>query len=127
VQVNISLHQAFSTQLAQRGMALPAPVSGFGLIDTGASSSCIDEQVALSMALPAIDVVTMASASHPSTACNVYPVMFELIGFSIRVEIPRAIGANLRAQGIVALLGRDVLANGTLFYNGITGQITFGV
>ena len=50
---------------------------------------------------------------------------FEIIGSGLRVAIPRAIGANLQPQGIIALLGRDVLTAGTLFYNGFTGQITF--
>ena len=52
---------------------------------------------------------------------------FEIIGSGLRVAIPRAIGANLQPQRIIALLGRDVLTAGTLFYNGFTGQITFAL
>jgi hypothetical protein len=76
------------------------------------------------MGLPVIDVVQMMSASHAATPANVYPIQLQLIGTPIRVEITRAIGAELKGQGIIALIGRDFLANCTLFYNGVTGALT---
>ena len=36
-------------------------------------------------------------------------------------------GANLKAQGLILLIGRDVLANTVLIYSGATGQVTFMV
>jgi len=43
------------------------------------------------------------------------------------VDAPRAVGAALKAQGIVALIGRDVLQHCTLYYNGPAGQITLSI
>lgn len=127
VQVMIGIAQTFADQLLQQGTALPSPVSGNALIDTGASTTCIDDTVAQSMGLPAIDVVTMASASHASTQQNVYPIHMQIVGSPIRVEVPNAIGANLQVQGIIALIGRDYLQHCTLHYNGITGAITLSI
>ncbi len=127
VQVVAGLAQTFADQLLQHGVSLPQPVSGNALIDTGASTTCIDEKIARQMKLPAIDVVSMASASHAATQQNVYPVQMQIVGSPIRVEIPRAIGANLQSQGIIALIGRDYLRHCTLHYNGVTGEITLAI
>lgn len=127
VQVVLSIGKLFSEQLAQQSLELPTPVSGNGLIDTGASTTCIDDSIAQQMGLPPIDVVMMASASHSSTRQNVYPVQMEIVGSPVRVEIPKAIGASLTGQGIIALIGRDYLQHCTLHYNGLTGAITLSI
>ena len=127
VQVIVAIAQAFSEQLLLSGFSLPKPATGNALIDTGASTTCIDEAIAQQIGLPAIDVVSMASASHASTQQNVYPIQMQIVGSPIRVEVPRAIGANLQPQGIVALIGRDYLQHCTLHYNGITGEITLSI
>lgn len=51
----------------------------------------------------------------------------QIVGTPIRVEVPRAMGANLKPQNLVALIGRDFLQHCTLFYNGFTGQITLSI
>ena len=76
------------------------------------------------MGLPVIDVVGIASASEAEVQRNVYPVQVEVVGFPIRLQAPRAIGAELEGQGYIALLGRDVLQLCTIFYNGPAGEIT---
>ena len=111
--------------LMQKGIALSPPQQGNALIDTGASNTCIDIAIAQALGLPVIDVTKIASASHSSTECNIYPVRFVVPGvFTMNLDIERAIGVNLQSQGIIALIGRDVLKNCTLYYNGPMGQIT---
>jgi len=127
VQVIFGIAQIFADQLLQQGQTLPQPVSGIALIDTGASSTCIDESLAQQMNLPAIDVVQMMSASHDATPTNVYPIQMQVIGTPIRVEVPRALGATLATQGYIALIGRDFLQHCTLFYNGISGEMTLSI
>ena len=127
VQVTVSVAQTVAQQLLQQGIVLPAPVSGWALIDTGAGATCIDEAVAQQLRLPVVDVVQLASASHAATQQNVYPVRIELVGFPLTVDAPRAIGAALGAQGLLALLGRDLLHQCTLFYNGPSGQLTLAM
>jgi predicted aspartyl protease len=127
VQIIIGLAQSFVEQLVQQGQTVPQPVTGMALVDTGASTTCIDDVLAQNLGFPVIDVVQMTSASHAGTEANVYPIQMEIVGSPIRVNVPRAIGANLTPQGIVALIGRDYLQHCTLFYNGFTGEITLSI
>lgn len=126
VPVVLSVAQTIADQLAQQGLPVPAPISGEALIDTGASTTCIDDAKAQELHLPVVDVVNMTSASHASTQQNVYPVLIEVPG-GIRINVPRAIAANLAPQGLVALIGRDFLQRCTLFYNGPNGVITLSL
>jgi predicted aspartyl protease len=127
IQIIASVAQVIADQLLQQGIVVPQPVPGSALIDTGASATCIDDAIARQLRLPAIDVVQMTSASHASTPQNVYPVLIEVVGPGIRINVARAIGANLAPQGIIALIGRDFLQHCTLFYNGVTGEITLAI
>ena len=127
VQVIVGLASSLTTQLVQQGHSVPNPISGLGLIDTGASTTCIDDATAQEMRLPVIDVVHMISASHVSTPANVYPIQLQLVGTPIRIEVSRVMGARLKEQGLIALIGRDFLANCTLFYNGFAGSLTISM
>jgi predicted aspartyl protease len=127
VQVSVSVEQSIAQQLLARGMSLPTPEGGWALIDTGATSTCIDDAAAARLNLPAIDVVTVASASHASTQQNVHPIQIEVIGLPITISAPRAIAAPLVAQGLVVLIGRDVLQHCPLFYNGPAGGFSLSV
>jgi predicted aspartyl protease len=124
VQVSVSVGQIIAQQILQQGGTLPPPVSGLALIDTGATTTCIDEEAARQLSLPAIDVVTVASASHAATEQNVYPISIEVVGLPIVVNASRAIGAALKAQGLLVLIGRDVLQSCVLIYNGPSGHFT---
>jgi predicted aspartyl protease len=127
LQVSVTVEQTVAKNLVQRGIPIPSPITGWGLIDTGASITCIDEEAAQKLQLPAVDVVTMASASQASSQRSVYPIQIEVIGFPIRLQALRAVGAALKAQDLLLLIGRDVLQMCTLFYNGISGEITLSI
>ena len=126
VPVVLSVAQTIADQLMQQGLTVPTPVSGSALIDTGASQTCIDDAIDQQLQLPVIDVVNMTSASHASTQQNIYPVLIEVVG-GIRINVPRAMGANLASQSLAALIGRDFLQRCTLFYNGPSGLITLAL
>ena len=72
VQVEIGVHQVFATELQSQNVALPSAHKGTPLVDTRASVTCVDADLANSMGLPIVDVVTMASASHAGTPANIY-------------------------------------------------------
>lgn len=66
----------------------------------------------------------MSSATHEAIDANVYPALISFTGTPIKINALTAIGANLVGQYLIALLGRDMLQNFTVFYNGAVGQIT---
>lgn len=115
------------TALTQQGKPTPQPVNGWALLDTGASNTCIDEGEAQKMQLPVIGVGSMSSATHAKSPSNIYPIQIEVTGFPIRFQSPRTMGAALKEQGLLLLIGRDLLQYCTLFYNGGTGQITLSI
>jgi predicted aspartyl protease len=127
LQASVSVAQSIAAQLIQQGLPVPPPITGWALIDTGASSTCIDDAAAQQLKLPVVDVVTMSSASHASSQANVYPILIDIAGLPIPINAPQTIGATLAAQGLLLLIGRDVLQHCTLFYNGTTGEITLSV
>jgi hypothetical protein len=89
--------------------------------------SCIDVGAATRLNLPVVNVIKMSSASHVGHPANVYPVKFEMAGFGIKFNVPMVMGAPLAPQGLLALIGRDVLRHCLLAYNGAIGQITLAV
>lgn len=125
LQVSLTIEQNAGKGLVAQGKTLPTPKSGLALIDTGASNTCVDEQAAKELGLPVIDVASMQSASHEKHSCNVYPV--QIITPIVTLNAPRAMGAALASQGLLVLIGRDVLQNCNLFYNGPAGQFTLSL
>jgi hypothetical protein len=124
VPVTVTLADQVASELVKRQEFVPAPASGLALIDTGAISTCIDEETARQMRLPIVNVVNMASASHASTKANQYPVKLEVVGLPMSFNSAIATGAPLRIHGLIALIGRDMLQHCTLIYNGTIGQIS---
>lgn len=126
IQVSVTIEQNAGKALVTQGKPLPAPKTGLALIDTGATGTCIDEKVAQELGLPVIDVAKMTSATHVDQQCNVYPVQINIPPILV-LNSPRTMGAALAAQGLMVLIGRDVLRNCNLFYNGPAGQFTLSM
>ncbi len=125
VQVSVTIEQNAGKGLIAQGKTLPAPLSGLALIDTGASNTCIDELAARELGLPIIDVASMQSATHEKHPCNIYPI--QIITPIVALNSPRTMGAALASQGLLVLIGRDVLQHCTLYYNGPVGQFTLSI
>jgi predicted aspartyl protease len=123
LQVAIKLHPDIEQQLTSQAAEVPPPVTGWALLDTGASTTCLDDQVAEQLSLPVIGTASIGTASHASSRRNIYPVAIEIAGLQTHI-IAKAVGVELSSQGLLALIGRDVLSACTLFYNGLSGEIT---
>ena len=124
LQVSVTIEENFGKALLAQGNALPTPKTGFALIDTGATNTCIDEKAAQELGLPVIDVGVMRSANEEKP-CNIYPVQFSLP--RLVLNSPRTMGADLAPMGLLILIGRDMLRFCTLFYNGPAGQFTLSM
>jgi predicted aspartyl protease len=124
VQVSVGLAQSFAEALLLRGEVIPDAVVGDALVDTGASHTCIDDAVAKNMGLPVVGRIKVGSASHHSTEQNQYPIRIEFLGAGITSNVLQAPAAALAAQGLTMLIGRDILQEFLLVYNGPIGQWT---
>jgi hypothetical protein len=63
--VQIEIPTALATQFRQRGKAIPTPVSGFGLVDTGASVSAIHEAVIQQLDVKPVGIASVGTAGGP--------------------------------------------------------------
>lgn len=93
-----------------------------GLIDTGASHTCVDERVLKGLGLQPVDKV----ASHTPHGVGerlVYPCTLQIPGHPA-VDLPRCLAVDLDSQGIEVLIGRDFLQQKILIYDGTRGNWT---
>lgn len=117
--------------MVKAGQAVPKSVSGIGLIDTGATLTCIQEDILVSLGLNPIGQVNSGTANGPKP-CNIYParIVFPTQGWTL--DLGKAMGVNLAGQvipikppqPIIALLGRNLLEHCVFIYNGIMGLWT---
>ncbi len=127
IPVVVLPHPAFAQALQLAGKPIPAPVQGGAMIDTGATTTCVDGEVAQSMGLAANGVAKMASASHDSSECNTYPVRLTFPIWNVNLDCGKAMGVHIKNQGIIALVGRDLLQNCLLVYNGADGSVSLAI
>jgi predicted aspartyl protease len=127
IPVTLMPPDAIVAALTKEGKPIPPAVTGLALIDTGAGPTSIDEEAAKKLGLPIINMVKLASASHASTDAPVYPVKMVITGLPNAINAPGVVGAPLACQGLVALIGRDLLAMCHFTYNGAAGEFTLCV
>ena len=68
----------------------------------------------------------MTSATHEHEIVPIYAGKIRITGF-LEVETRSAMGANLRPQGLIALIGRDLLENCVLVVNGPDGSFSLSI
>lgn len=126
LMVAVSLSKQFTNAMVQAGKDMPAmeAKNGWALIDTGASNTCIDEAAASALNLPVVGQTKICSASHDATEKSLYPIYLEFLGHGVTFDPILAPGAPLAVQGLLALIGRDILSRCLLVYNGQMGMTT---
>lgn len=129
VPVEISIPSSLAEVYTKKNRAIPQPKSGWALIDTGATKSCVDDKVLIQLGVNPIDRTTI-HGSGGKHEVNVFPAHMRfptMPGFEL--EFSSAIGVNIQAQQvnnqpIIALLGRDILSRCLFVYNGTLGIFT---
>ena len=113
-------------------LPVPNSIPIRGLVDTGASSTCVDPSILQSLGLTPTGIVTV---NTPSTGTQ--PHTTEQFDVSLLVpgsapthapliisNLPVISSELLVAQGFHALIGRDILEECLLEYNGALGLFT---
>ena len=96
---------------------------GPALIDTGANVTCIDSEAAQKSGLTIVGSGKISSATHADEIVPIFAGKLDINGFGT-VTLRQAYGANLAAQNINALVGRDLLETMVLIYNGVEGTFS---
>ncbi len=94
------------------------------MVDTGAGMTAIDESVLMQLGIVSITdrkvFTPMGSAIQ-----RIYPCSIEFPDSNVpAVRSLFVLGSDLGNQGILGLLGRDVLEHGLFIYNGASGGWT---
>lgn len=108
--------------LAAAGAQLPQAKQGRLLVDTGASKTCIEKDILDALGIPPVSQMNVATPQG-TTVQGVYPCGIAFPGSGLpSIERVFVLGADLKAQNIIGLLGRDVLSTAILVYNGSAGN-----
>ncbi len=97
------------------------------MIDTGAGVSAVDVPVIQQLQIQPVGAIQVLTAGGPQPQQQ-FPASFSFPGTPFpTIFFSFVIGANLAGQGIVALIGRDVLRHFVMVYNGVYGQIILSI
>ncbi|MFN0053921.1 MAG: retropepsin-like aspartic protease [Planctomycetales bacterium] len=124
VQVLVGISWPRRKAMKAANLAVPNPEVGRFLIDTGATSTCIDPRIIQSLGIPPSGSISIQTPSTNSTPhqCSLFDVSLGMAmpGNAIHVfatTLP-VVECQLTSQGIDGLLGRDILDKCLLTYNG---------
>jgi hypothetical protein len=121
--VHIGFDPTFDPQVPGKFPAIPQnPVHA--LVDTGATESCIDTALALSLNLPIVDR-RVISGVHGANDVNMHLAHIHVPSLNFTLYGSFAgVGLSAGGQLHLALIGRTFLQNFTMIYEGRTGSVT---
>jgi predicted aspartyl protease len=125
-QVNIAVSAAAETALSAAGQTVPTPIPVAALIDTGASVTAISQGIAQQLGLQPVGVLPVSTPSSVNTNMPLYAIRV-LLAPNVVFEVTAIEATGLAAQGIGALLGRDVLKQAVFIYIGYANEFTIAI
>jgi hypothetical protein len=128
VDVGIMVSTARQQALEDAGQAVPPPQLVRALIDTGASISGVDPSVLLALGLSPTgeaEIHTPTTGAVPARTPT-YDVRIGILAgrpgdLHFISETIQVTSTELSSQGFLVLIGRDILANCILYFNGADG------
>lgn len=120
LEIEVRVSTAFESVLTSRNMPIPNPRRGLAILDTGASVSAIQSTVLSSLGIPSAGNTPVVSAAGRLRTSR----------FDIRISFPalqlplrdlNVLGVNLGNNRVIALIGRDIMRDWIMHYNGPAG------
>ena len=126
VPVQVEVPTALAKRLADEGKPVPAPATGWGLIDTGATSSAVSAKVVENLGVSPVGVVKVGTAGGRREQAT-YPIKLVLSTIGLSIEYGQVTGAELEGMDIVVLIGRDFLSRVLFIYDGPSAEYTLAL
>jgi hypothetical protein len=128
IPVEVGVPAALEQWLAKNHLPIPAPVAGVALIDTGAGMSGVHEPILQQLNIPAVDSIQIATPSGGGRG-SVYQagVAFPAInvtGYQVRIVGNQLNWTTTDGRSVIMLLGRDILYQFLIVYNGKVNSVT---
>lgn len=105
-----------------KGIAAPTPVTFRALLDSGSSTTCIESSIIKGLQIPRSGTTQVHSltTAGKSVSCSLFDVSLVLhVGNHVHtISALPVVECSLAAQGIHAIIGRDVLSQLYLVING---------
>ena len=133
LQVTVGLPVALKQYCLKENIAIPPPVPGYALIDTGASSSAVHEQIFTDFGIQPIDHIAMSTPHTKDKNSFIYPAKIQFPGLNLGgnqcSNLLGWLGANCSGRPSMGkkslmLMGRDLLKYFLMVYNGVQSDIT---
>ena len=86
-----------SSLRTKQNKTIPSPIAGTGLIDTGATKSCVDEAIMRRLGVNTIGVAALGTPTGQALH-NRYPAHFFFPASGINIDFSDVIGVNLAGQ-----------------------------
>lgn len=130
VNAIVAVSQPRQQALIAAAVPVPAPTNGVFLVDTGASNTVIDPALIGPLGLSPTGTIMCHTPSTRGTAVafNQYDVLLYIPGPTggpgwLIPALP-IMESPLSSQGIMGLIGRDILDRAMLIYNGPAGHFS---
>ena len=127
--VGFAVSEPRQAAMKKAGLPIPPLVFARGLVDTGASCTCVDPTVVQKLQLEPSGTTQMLTPSTGATPhiCSQFDVAVAIVMDARQVHVcsllTPVVESDLSPHGIQALIGRDVLDRGILIYDGCRRQI----
>ena len=123
--IKIAISGSLASIYGKQSREIPQPIEGYALFDTGASITSVDEKVLIRLGLAPVGRVNISTASD-TRATNIYACAMNFPGNPLPdLELSFVAGAELQNMGYVALIGRDIMRDMVLIYDGPGARVTF--
>ena len=126
VEVLFHISEELEKKLKEESKEIPKPVSVKALIDTGASSCIIQEDIPKKLGIKPIGQANICTPSTDSHSCYQYFLRMAIPTHNLTYQ-GVFISVPLKGQEIDCLIGRDILADSIFIYIGNNNQFSWSL